>query len=160
MAVAKTTATRCRDRAYKHCTNNPIPASFLYVTYFFNYALRLLGNDIVHEKKKGAGMGLFVQCLYALSLHLVAVVFGTAIPTSLDIFGKCFIYLFTWLHNPLMLDILFPTLHHISLTTEQDITLCGGWTAEGPWSFIPTRQKVWQIDDGCKKIWGTLLWLC
>ena len=25
-----------------------------------------------------------------------------------------------------MLDILFPTLHHISLTTEQDITLCGG----------------------------------
>ena len=24
---AKTTATRCRDRAYKHCTNNPIPTS-------------------------------------------------------------------------------------------------------------------------------------
>ena len=43
-------------------------------------------------------MGLFVQCLYALSLHLVAVVFGTAIPTSLYIFGKCFIYLFhDWL---------------------------------------------------------------
>ena len=38
-------------------------------------------------------MGLFVQCLYALSLHLVAVVFGTAIPTSLYIFGKCVIYL-------------------------------------------------------------------
>ena len=36
-------------------------------------------------------MGLFVQCLYALSLHLVAVVFGTAIPTSLYIFGKCFL---------------------------------------------------------------------
>ena len=61
------------------------------MTYFFNYALRLLGNDIVHEKKD-VGMGLFVQCLYALSLHLVAVVFGTAIPTSLYIFGKCFIY--------------------------------------------------------------------
>ena len=45
-------------------------------------------------KKKDVGMGLFVQCLYALSLHLVAVVFGTAIPTSLYIFGKCFIYLF------------------------------------------------------------------
>ena len=38
-------------------------------------------------------MGLFVQCLYALSLHLVSVVFGTAIPTSLNIFGKCFVYL-------------------------------------------------------------------
>ena len=153
MAVPKTTATRCRDRTYKHCTNNPIPTSVLYVAYFFNYALRLLGNDIVHEKTD-VGMGLFVQCLYVLSLHLVAVVFGTAIPTSLDIFGKCFIYLYT---NLLMLDILFHTLHHISLTTEQDITLCGGWTAERP---IPTRQKVWQTDDGCKKIWGTLLWLC
>ena len=43
--------------------------------------------------KKDVRMGLFVQCLYALSLHLVAVVFGTAIPTSLYIFGKCFIYL-------------------------------------------------------------------
>jgi len=44
--------------------------------------------------KKDVGMGLFVQCLYALSLHLVAVVFGTTIPTSLYIFGKCFIYLY------------------------------------------------------------------
>ena len=42
--------------------------------------------------KKDVGMGLFVQCLYALSLHLVAVVFGTAIPTFLYIFGKRFIY--------------------------------------------------------------------
>ena len=39
--------------------------------------------------KKDVGMGLFVQCLYALSLCLVAVVFGTAIPTFLYIFGKC-----------------------------------------------------------------------
>ena len=47
----------------------------------------------MHEKKD-VGMGLFVQCLYALSLHLVAVDFGTAIPKFLYIFGKCFIYLF------------------------------------------------------------------
>ena len=32
---------------------------------------------------KNVGMGLFVQCLYALSLHLVSVVFGTAILPSL-----------------------------------------------------------------------------
>ena len=51
----------------------------LYMTYFSDYALRLLRNDIVHEKKD-VGMGLFVQCFYALSLHLVSVVFGTAIP--------------------------------------------------------------------------------
>ena len=33
MAVPKTTATRCRDRAYKHCTNNPIPTSFFHAQY-------------------------------------------------------------------------------------------------------------------------------
>ena len=43
--------------------------------------------------KKDVGMGLFVQCLYAPSLHLVSVVFGTATPTSLYIFGKCYIYI-------------------------------------------------------------------
>ena len=48
--------------------------------------------------KKDVGMGLFVQCLYALSLHLVAMVFGPAIPTFLYIFGKCFIY-FNYLHS-------------------------------------------------------------
>ena len=38
-------------------------------------------------------MGLFVQCLLCpVSIHLVSVVFGTAIPTSLNIFEKCFIY--------------------------------------------------------------------
>ena len=47
------------------------------------------------NEKKDVGMGLFVQYLYALSLHLVPVVFGTAIPTSLYIFGKCFIYFST-----------------------------------------------------------------
>ena len=30
MAVPKTTETSCRDRAYKHCTNNPIPTSFFH----------------------------------------------------------------------------------------------------------------------------------
>ena len=47
---AKTTATRCRDRAYKHCTNNPIPTSF-FVRDIFLYVVRLLGDNIVHEKK-------------------------------------------------------------------------------------------------------------
>ena len=50
MAVPKTTATRCRDRAYKHCTNNPITTSF-FVRDIFPYAVRLLGDNIVHEKR-------------------------------------------------------------------------------------------------------------
>ena len=90
MAVPKTTATRCRDRAYKHWTNNLIPTSFFHAQYHFPVILE--HKEICHVQKKDVGMGLFVQCLYALSLHLVVVVFGTAIPTSLYIFGKCFIY--------------------------------------------------------------------
>ena len=39
-------------------------------------------------------MGIFVHSLYTLSLQLVSVVFATAIPTSLNIFGKCFLYQF------------------------------------------------------------------
>ena len=56
-------------------------------------------------------MGLFVQCFYALSLHLVAVVFGTAIPTSLYISGKCFIYLyiFGFKQHPASLYYLYST---------------------------------------------------
>ena len=53
---------------------------------------------------------LFISCLACTlpSLHLVSVVFGTAIPTSLYIFGKCFSYfiyfatLFTALSCPLL----------------------------------------------------------
>ena len=46
---------------------------------------------------------LFISCLACTlpSLHLVSVVFGTAIPTSLYIFGKCFSYLFyISVHHP------------------------------------------------------------
>jgi len=35
-----------------------------------------------------------VQCWHALPLHLVSMVFGTAIPTSHYIFGRCLIYMF------------------------------------------------------------------
>ena len=52
--------------------------------------------------KKDVGMGLFVQCLYALPLHLVAVVFHTAIPTSLYIMFYllvCVIFCCTIVHH-------------------------------------------------------------
>ena len=92
MAVPKTTETRCRDKAYKHCTNNPIPTSFFHAQLF--QVISEHNQRKMSLTKEDVGMGLFVQCLYALSRHLVSVVFGTAIPTSLNIFGKCFIYLF------------------------------------------------------------------
>ena len=42
--------------------------------------------------KKNVEMGLFVQCLYALSLHLVSVVFGTAIPNTPLHYWKMFVF--------------------------------------------------------------------
>ena len=50
MAVPKTTATRCRDRAYKHCTNNPIPTSFFHAQY--HLPVMLQHKEICHVQKK------------------------------------------------------------------------------------------------------------
>ena len=94
MAVPKTTATRCRDGAYKHCTNNPIPTSFFHAQYCFPVILE--HKEICHIQKKHVGIGLFVQCLYALSLHLVAVVFVTAIYIPVH-FWKMFYILVTYI---------------------------------------------------------------
>ena len=50
MAVPKTTATRCRDRAYKHCTYNPIPTSFFHAQYRLPVILQ--HKEICHVQKK------------------------------------------------------------------------------------------------------------
>ena len=68
--------------------------------------------------KKDVGMGLFVQCFYALSLHLVSVVFCTAIPTSLYIFGKCFIYLYTCICDKYIVyqkQLIYCTKLHVNI---------------------------------------------
>ena len=84
MAVPKTTKTRCRDRAYKHYTNN-IPTSFLHTQCRFPVISEQNQRKMSRTKKRCRD-GVIV-CLHALFLHLVSEVFGTAIPTSL-----CFIY--------------------------------------------------------------------
>ena len=50
MAVPKTTETRCRDRAYKHCTNNPIPTSFFHAQYRLPVILQ--HKEICHVQKQ------------------------------------------------------------------------------------------------------------
>ena len=78
----------CEDRAYKHYKSNPIPTSILYITSYFDYALRLLG--------RGYLCSIRMPCLACtLSfLHIVSVVFDNAIPTSLYILIKCLLYFF------------------------------------------------------------------
>ena len=57
MAVPKTTATRCRDRAYKHCTSNPIPTSLFHAQY--RHPVILQHKEICHVQKKRCRDGVF-----------------------------------------------------------------------------------------------------
>ena len=90
----------CRqDRAYKDYTSNPIPTSFF--PSFSRLDYEITANSTDGEEKKMWGWGylcsLCMPCLACTlpSLYLVSVVFGTAIPISHNIFGKCFLHLYT-----------------------------------------------------------------
>ena len=50
------------------------------------------------KKRCRDGVTCVVLCTLP-SIYLVCVVFGTAIPTSFYIFGKCFSYLYRWQHT-------------------------------------------------------------
>ena len=81
------------DRAYKDYTGNPIPTSFFSMFSFCRLHYEITLTD--GECKDGVTcVVFFITCLACTlpSLHLVSVVFGTAIPTFLYIFGKCFSY--------------------------------------------------------------------
>ena len=73
-----------------------------------------------------------MQCLYALSLHLVAVVFGTAIPTSLYIIGKCFIYLFMNVEYIIGRHILVPSIDQVIFLDLNSI-----------WAYIRQSQNMY-----------------
>ena len=85
---------------YKDYTSNPIPTSFFKPDIILWLCYEVTGKSTLKQKnecKDGVTCcGLCIACLACilLPLHLVAVVFGTAIPAFLNIFEKCFLYLF------------------------------------------------------------------
>ena len=110
MEVPKSTETRCRDsRIAKLNIHSPSPTSFSHVTACSTVALiysagvafhtdsihspcnklKLFMLQLTCEKDVGLGLCMFNFAIL-LSLHLVSVLFGTSIPTSVYIFGKCF----------------------------------------------------------------------
>ena len=96
-----------RGRRGGGCVDNiPIPTSFFSCTMPFPSIISEC-NQVTY--KRDVGLGLFVQCFYALSLHLVSVVFGTAIPTSLYIFGLyLLVYCMHWGHFSIYVLCFFP----------------------------------------------------
>ena len=107
MAVPKTTQTRYMDGRVQatQMTTQVTPSlhhfSFLLSAQSsFQYSDNKALIDTRSIFKNDVGMGLLCShlcCCTRPSIYLVCVVFGTAIPTSLYIFGKCFSYLFVCL---------------------------------------------------------------
>ena len=84
----------------KTTQSNPIPTSSFSMLSFCRLHYEIAGNSTDGEKRRCRyevtcvvfACPVLSACILP-SLHLVSVVFGTAIPTSLYIFGKCFLYL-------------------------------------------------------------------
>ena len=99
MAVPKTTQTRYMDGSVQR-TTQVTPS--LHLFFFFVFCTKMfpvisqqsLDTRSIQKKKRCRdGVTCVVLCTLP-SIYLVCVVFGTAIPTSFYIFGKCFSYLF------------------------------------------------------------------
>ena len=92
----------CRHHgAYNDYASNPIPTSLFGHAQQppSSSAITLLGTALCSENRCRDGVAcvvivcpvLPVQCY--LYTYVVSVAFGTTIPTSLSIFGKCFLHL-------------------------------------------------------------------
>ena len=93
-----------------------------------------------HLQKKDVGMGLFVQCLYALSLHLVSVVFCHCHPYIPVHFWKIFYLLvYIWVLSMLLSDLLQLTTSHTRIIKLIIVisTVCGKF----PSLFIQSAFK-------------------
>ena len=73
----------------------------LHLLFHFCYPHKAISSNVTtkmfySKKRCRDGVTCVVLCVACTlpSIYLVCVVFGTAIPTSLYIFGKCFSYLF------------------------------------------------------------------
>ena len=99
MTVPKTTQTRYMDGSVQR-TTQVTPSLHLFFIFVFCTKMfpvisqQSLGTRSIQKNKRCRdGVTCVVLCTLP-SIYLVCVVFGTAIPTSFYIFGKCFSYLF------------------------------------------------------------------
>ena len=98
MAVPKTTQTRYMDGSVQR-TTQVTPSLHLFFIFVFCTKMfpvisqQSLDTRSIQKKRCRDGVTCVLLCTLP-SIYLVCVVFGTAIPTSLYIFGKCFSYLF------------------------------------------------------------------
>ena len=109
---------------YKDYTSNPIPTSLYTPKHILQIMLymKLLGRAIFEQKKRDVGMGgyLCVTCPACTlpSLHLGSVIFGTAIPTSLYIFRKCLLNLYSIWNIELCSGMALFTMYYLNVLTS------------------------------------------
>ena len=98
MAVPKTTETRYMDGSVQRTTQVTPSLHLFFIFVFCTKVFPVISQqslDTRSIKKKRCRDGVTCVVLCTLpSIYIVCVVFGTAIPTSFYIFGKCFSYLF------------------------------------------------------------------
>ena len=99
MAVPKTTQTRYMDGSVQRTTQVTPSLHLFFIFVFCTKMFPVISQQSLDtrsiQKKKRCRDGVTCVVLCTLpSIYLVSVVFGTAIPTSFYIFGKCFSYLF------------------------------------------------------------------
>ena len=96
MAVPKTTQTRYMDGSVQRTTQvTPSLHLFFLIERVSKLSCEITGNIFVQKTKMKKRCRDGVTCVVLCklpSIYLVCVVFGTAIPTSFYIFGKCFSY--------------------------------------------------------------------
>ena len=90
MAVPKTTQTRYMDGSVQATQMTTQVTPFLHLFFLIEHVSKLCCQST------GNSFGQITKMKNDVDLHLVCVVFGTAIPTSLYIFTKCFSYLFVY----------------------------------------------------------------
>ena len=99
MAVPKTTQTRYMDGSVQRTTQVTPSLHLFFIFVFCTKTFPVISQQSLDtrsiQKKKRCRDGVTCVVLCTLpSIYLVCVVFGTVIPTSFYIFGKCFSYLF------------------------------------------------------------------
>ena len=129
MAVPKTTQTRYMDGSVQR-TTQVTPSLHLFFIFVFCTKMfpvisqqSLDTRSIQKNKRCRDGVTCVVLCTLP-SIYLVCVVFGTAIPTSFYIFGKCFSYFFACIFC--CTTVPYRRLFFSKLSTNTFLRACDG----------------------------------
>ena len=120
MAVPKSTQTRYMDGSVQRTTQVTPSLHLFFIFVFCTKMFPVISQQTLDTRsiKKRCRDGVTCVVLCTLpSIYLVCVLFGTAIPTTFYIFGKCFSYLFACIFAVLQ----YHTCRRLSFSKHQHL---------------------------------------